>query len=219
MGHSRSDRCSLTKTIPAAFDPESQETLRRQAKAELRKRLNSLRRALPLQSVADRSQRIVARLLEHPYLLDARSVALFSAMPEKREVDLSELHRLLSARGLRIYYPFMDRTPEGYRTGFRLLRPGDVLAKQTQRFSEPNPSAPVAMRGDLDLVVVPALGITLHGHRLGFGAGFYDSTLPDFCPPAKSICVGYDFQRVIELPVEAHDVACDALVTDAHEPP
>jgi 5-formyltetrahydrofolate cyclo-ligase len=94
-----------------------------------------------------------------------------------------------------------------------------VLAKRTHRFAEPNPSAPVATRGDLDLLVVPALGITLQGFRLGFGAGYYDSTLPDFCPPAKSICVGYDFQRLIELPIEAHDVACDAVVTDAEQPP
>jgi 5-formyltetrahydrofolate cyclo-ligase len=196
-----------------------QELLRKQAKAALRKRLNALRRALPAQSVADRSQRIVERLLQHPYLVNARSVALFSAMPEKREVDLTELHQRLSERGLRIYYPFMDPTPEGYRMAFRLLGPGDVLAKQTQRFAEPNPSAPAAARGDLDLLVVPALGITLQGYRLGFGAGFYDAALPDFCPPAKSICVGFDFQRLIELPVEEHDVACDAVVTDAEDPP
>ncbi len=205
--------------MPANFDTESHETLRKQAKAALRKRLGALRRALPAQSVADRSRRIVERLLDHPYVRDARSVALFAAMPEKREVDLTELHQRLSERGLPIYYPFMEPTPEGYRTGFRLLRPGDVLAKQSQCFSEPEPSAPVALRGDLDLVVVPALGITLQGYRLGFGSGFYDATLPDVCPPAKSICVGYDFQRLIELPVEPHDVCCDAVVTDADDSP
>jgi len=204
--------------MPATLDAQEQETLRRQAKAALRKRLSALRCALPVQSVVDRSRRIVERLVEHPYLIGAKSVALFSAMPEKREVDLTELHERLSERGLPIYYPFMDSTPGGHCTGFRLLRPGDNLAMRNQRFAEPDPGAPVALRGDLDLVIVPALGITLQGYRLGFGAGYYDSMLPDVCPPAKTICVGYDFQRLIELPVEPHDIRCDAVVTDADEP-
>jgi 5-formyltetrahydrofolate cyclo-ligase len=38
--------------------------------------------------------------------------------------------------------------------------------------------------------------------------------LPRFSPPATSIVVAFDFQLVVELPVEAHDVACDLVVTD-----
>jgi 5-formyltetrahydrofolate cyclo-ligase len=39
-------------------------------------------------------------------------------------------------------------------------------------------------------------------------------TLPDVSPPALSIVVAYSFQLLAELPLEAHDVACDAVVTD-----
>ena len=203
----------MTETV----DNEMQVALCRQAKAALRKRLRLLRNALPVASVASRSRRIVERLLEHPFTQRARTVALFAAMPEKREVNLSALHESLSLRQARIFYPFMDRTSHGYRTGFRLWRPGDELSRQTQKFREPDPSAPEAQPGELDLVIVPALGLTLQGYRLGLGAGFYDATLPEFCPPAKSICVGYDFQRLIDLPVEPHDFACDAVVTDADD--
>jgi len=62
---------------------------------------------------------------------------------------------------------------------------------------------------------VPALAVASSGHRLGYGSGFYDATLPDFCPPALSIVVAYDFQLLAELPVSAHDIACDIVVTDA----
>jgi 5-formyltetrahydrofolate cyclo-ligase len=157
----------------------------------------------------------VARLREHPLLQSARTVGLYAAMPEKREVDLAALHALLADRGAQIYYPFMDPTPQGYTTGFRLWQAGDVLEKRGQQFVEPDPCRPIATRGDIDLVVVPALGLTLQGYRLGFGAGFYDATLPDLCPPAKTICVGYDFQLLIELPIETHDFKCDAVITDA----
>jgi 5-formyltetrahydrofolate cyclo-ligase len=197
------------------FDPDTLVQLRKQAKASLRKRLNSLRRALPAQAVAQRSRLIVARLATHSFLQRARGVGLYAAMPERGEVDLSALHDLLVQRGLRLYYPFMDPTAEGYTTGFRLCVPGSGLEKRGQRFAEPSPSAPIAVRGDIDVLVVPALGITLQGDRLGFGAGFYDATLPDLCPPAKSICVGYDFQLLVELPVEPHDFKCDEVITDA----
>jgi 5-formyltetrahydrofolate cyclo-ligase len=201
--------------MPTNFDPDTLAQLRKQAKSALRKRLNALRSSLPVQSVAERSGRIVARLATHPLLRSAQGVGLYAAMPERGEVDLGSLHELLVQRGTRLYYPFMDRTPEGYDTGFRQYRLGDALEKRGQRFAEPSPNAPVAARGDIDLLVVPALGITLQGYRLGFGAGFYDATLPDLCPPAATICVGYDFQLLVELPVEPHDFKCDEVITDA----
>jgi len=63
-------------------------------------------------------------------------------------------------------------------------------------------------------VLVPALALDSRGHRLGYGAGYYDRTLPRFCPPAVSIGVAYDFQLLVELPVTEGDVPCDWIVTD-----
>ncbi len=197
------------------FDPDTLKALRRQAKAALRKRLGGLRRALPAPAAAERSSRIVARLLEHPWMKSAAGVALYAAMLDRREPNLGPLHDALFERKIRLYYPFMDDSPRGFTTGFRLWRVGDVLTERTHRFAEPHPNAPVAKRGDIDVVVVPALGLTIGGHRLGTGSGFYDSTLPDICPPSKSIVIGYDFQLLIELPSEPHDIPCDAVVTDA----
>jgi 5-formyltetrahydrofolate cyclo-ligase len=146
-------------------------------------------------------------------------------MLDRREVDLGSLHELLDRRGVRIYYPFMDPVLQRdsapaernaqYATGFRLWQPGDVLEQRAQHFVEPSPNRPIAARGDVDVLVVPALGITSQGYRLGFGSGFYDATLPDLCPPARTIAVGYDFQLLIELPIEPHDFKCDAVVTDS----
>jgi 5-formyltetrahydrofolate cyclo-ligase len=62
---------------------------------------------------------------------------------------------------------------------------------------------------------VPALAVSSAGHRLGYGVGFDDATLPDFCPPAASLIVAFDFQLLAELPTLDHDFACDLVVTDA----
>lgn len=208
-------RAGVLAMKPPAHDQESVANLRRQAKIALRKQLGSVRRALPVSAAIERSSRIVTRLLSHPWLKAAHSVALYAAMLDRREPDLAELHRSLLERGVKLYYPFMDPIPTGYSTGFRLWRCGDVLLTRAHSFAEPHPDAPSAQRGDVDVVVVPALGMTPDGHRLGTGSGFYDSTLPDLCPPAKSIVIGYDFQRLVELPTEPHDWRCDDVITDA----
>ncbi len=195
--------------------PESdQASLIQQAKSALRRRLRSLRRTLPVSAVAERSARIMSRLLDHAWLTAARGVALYASIPEQREPDLTALERTLLERGVRVYYPFMDKRAEGFATGFRLLRSGDILVPRGRLFAEPCPDAPVAQRGEVDVVIVPALGVTQNGYRLGMGAGFYDATLPDLCPPAKSIIVAYDFQLLIELPVEPHDWRCDEVLID-----
>jgi 5-formyltetrahydrofolate cyclo-ligase len=188
------------------------------AKRVLRQKLRGLREALPEPAAEARSARIVERLLLQPRVSAAKAVALFWPILERREIDLRPLDVKLRARGVDVYYPFMARTDQGdITTGFRLVPEIGELAVRGQRFAEPSPTARLAERGDLDVVVVPALAATPLGHRLGYGSGFYDATLSEFCPPAFSIVVVHDFQLMLELPCEAHDRACDAVVTDRHE--
>jgi 5-formyltetrahydrofolate cyclo-ligase len=100
------------------------------------------------------------------------------------------------------------------RSALRLTRSSDELALRGGRFVEPPPDAPEAGRGDVDIVVVPALAVAANGHRLGYGAGFYDAALPDFRPPALAVVVAFDFQLLAEVPTLPHDVPCDIVVTD-----
>jgi 5-formyltetrahydrofolate cyclo-ligase len=188
------------------------------AKRVLRQKLGALRQALPEKASAARSARIVERLMAQPRVSAAKAVALFWPMIERREIDLRPLDLMLRARGVDIYYPFMTRTDPGeITTGFRLVADLAELTLRGQRFVEPSPAARRAECGDLDVVVVPALAATKLGHRLGYGRGFYDATLPEFCPPAYSIVVVHDFQLMLELPCESHDRACDDVVTDRRE--
>jgi 5-formyltetrahydrofolate cyclo-ligase len=101
------------------------------------------------------------------------------------------------------------------RTALRVTRSSADLAVRGGRFAEPPADAPEAARGDVELLVVPALAVAENGHRLGYGAGFYDAALPDFRPPALAVVVAYDFQLLAEVPTLAHDVPCDIVVTDA----
>lgn len=190
------------------------EALIAQAKGQIRTRMLGLRKALPEAAIAGRSARIVAHLVDLPEIRAAKSVASFWPMPEKHEVDLTLLDQQLRAQGKRMFYPFMTPTETGHHTGFRRVADVGTLARRGRGFSEPPTDAEEAGRGDVDVVIVPALAVSADGYRIGYGIGFYDVTLPDVCPPATSIVVAFSFQLLAEAPRHAGDFACDTLVTD-----
>jgi 5-formyltetrahydrofolate cyclo-ligase len=196
------------------FDAETLADLKYRAKKQLRMRMRSLRAAYPESVLAQASERIVASVLALPQFSAAHGVGLFWPMPERREVDVRPLAAAALAAGKRVYFPFLEPTASGFSTGFARVRDVSELAERGQRFFEPLREAERAERGQLDLLVVPALAVASDGHRLGYGSGFYDATLPDFCPPARALVVAFDFQLLGELPVTSADVASQCIVTD-----
>jgi 5-formyltetrahydrofolate cyclo-ligase len=64
----------------------------------------------------------------------------------------------------------------------------------------------------IDLVILPGLAFTLHGHRLGFGGGYYDRFLKNF--DGNVMALAFNFQMHLSLPVENHDIAVNQIVTE-----
>jgi 5-formyltetrahydrofolate cyclo-ligase len=65
-----------------------------------------------------------------------------------------------------------------------------------------------------DVVVVPGLAFTASGDRLGQGGGWYDRFLSQIRSDCTTVGVCFAEQIVEALPVEAHDVTMDHVVTD-----
>ncbi|HEY1958005.1 MAG TPA: 5-formyltetrahydrofolate cyclo-ligase [Polyangiaceae bacterium] len=178
------------------------------AKAELRKRLRALRQTTPAAALAKRSERIVENLRAHEAVARASSVALFFPIEARHEVDLRALDADLRARGARVAYPSVDA--EG-AMHFRFATLAELDPDPLGFHGAPQ-TAPAA--DALDVIVVPALALDETGRRLGYGMGFFDRALPRFAA-AKKIGVAYDFQLLVEVPVNEHDVTMDVVVTDA----
>lgn len=184
-----------------------------QVKRALRRRMSTLRKALPVSARQARSARIVELLAAHEWFVRASGVALFAAMADRGEVELQALDQLAREQGKRVYYPFMDRTEQGFRTGFRQVAQISELCLRGQKFVEPDPAVSPATADEIDLIVVPALAVSADGHRIGSGSGFYDVTLPDF-PEARSCAVVFSFQLVAEVPSQPFDHPCDLVLSD-----
>jgi 5-formyltetrahydrofolate cyclo-ligase len=189
------------------------ERLTARAKEQIRRRARALRNAVPESALLARSEHVSARLLAMAELQAPRGVALFWPMAGRREVDLRNADVECRLRGAALFYPFMGRRGDA-EGGFAEVSDASLLQSGGHGFLEPPDGAKLARPEDIDVVVVPALAVSATGHRLGYGAGFYDAVLPRFAPRAFSIVVAYGFELAGELPTNEHDVACDFVLTD-----
>jgi 5-formyltetrahydrofolate cyclo-ligase len=78
---------------------------------------------------------------------------------------------------------------------------------------EPIAGAPIPLNL-IDLVIVPGLGFTTDGHRIGRGMGFYDRFLAQSDFIGLSCGLAFEEQIVPQLPVLDHDIALSMLATD-----
>jgi 5-formyltetrahydrofolate cyclo-ligase len=196
------------------FVPSSAEdVLRARVKAELRKRMRALRKTLPSAACGARSSQIGERLEALEPFVRARAVGLFWPIEERHEVDLRALDARLRTRGARVAYPGID--PEARVMTFRFVAHPDEMEPRGFGFREPSLREPEVLPGELDVIVVPTLAVDPRGHRIGYGAGYYDRALPRFVPPAVPIAVAFDFQLVAEAPNTPLDVPVAWVVTDS----
>lgn len=66
----------------------------------------------------------------------------------------------------------------------------------------------------INLIVAPGLAFDANGRRLGRGGGYYDRFLTRLHARAIKIGIGFDFQIIEAVPIEAQDIALDVVVTD-----
>jgi 5-formyltetrahydrofolate cyclo-ligase len=126
--------------------------------------------------------------------------------PIGQEIDIRPLLVALLERGHPIVLPVTPK--RGNPLTFRLWRPGDVL--QPERFGTFRPVGDEAVP---DFLLVPLLAFDRRGHRLGYGAGFYDRTLAGL-PGRYALGVAYAGQEVPQVPAGPSDMALDAVATD-----
>lgn len=135
-------------------------------------------------------------------------VALYRAV--ERELSPDPLFGPLMGHGRRICYPVVAGDLLVFRSVDSLTRfvPG--------RFGipEPPPGEPEVTVGEIDLFLLPGVAFDLEGHRIGYGAGYYDRTLKRRNPEALLVGYCYDFQLVERVPRFDHDIVADVIVTE-----
>jgi len=64
------------------------------------------------------------------------------------------------------------------------------------------------------VLLIPLVGYTAAGYRLGYGGGFYDRTLAALTPRPFCIGVGYDHAELETIYPQPHDIPMNVIVTE-----
>jgi 5-formyltetrahydrofolate cyclo-ligase len=147
---------------------------------------------------------LAAHVLRHAPPPTGAIVAGF--LPIGEEIDLRPLLHALHERGHPVALPVTPK--RGQKLTFRLWVPGGELV--AERFGTLRPTGPEAVP---DFLLVPLLAFDAKGGRLGYGAGFYDRTLPTL-PNRFRLGCAYAAQQVDEVPVGPYDIPLDAVATE-----
>ncbi len=127
-------------------------------------------------------------------------------LPLAGEIDLLPLLRALLERGHELVLPVTP--PRGQPLSFRLWRPDDPM--EVERFGTRRPTGAERVP---DFLLVPLLAFDRRGHRLGYGAGYYDRTLAGL-PHAGRLGCAFAAQEMDVVPAGPHDVRLPAVATE-----
>ena len=169
-----------------------------------------LRRAL----IAARENKPGAQKRLHSELI-CRTVLAFSPPPASifvyvslAEVDTRMLIDAYIARGTIVMVPRIVAGGEMRAVKFpgwqeMTAGPLGILAPRSER----------AYAGPVASAIVPGVGFTHSGARIGYGAGYYDRWLAAH-PQTTKIGIAFECQIAAELPQEPHDMVMDRIVTE-----
>ena len=178
-------------------------------KKELRRRVRGQLAALTGEELRRSDDALFARFLALPQVERARTVFAFWGIPG-REPETARLVKELTGRGKAVGLP---RMLPGHRMEVREFLPNIPLTPVSFGILEPGENCPLLDRGEIDLVLVPAVCYDRMGYRLGFGGGYYDRWLEGFSGFRVGLCRAAVLQA--QVPVEPHDSRVDLLLTEA----
>ena len=127
--------------------------------------------------------------------------------PLKDEVDIRPLTDRLVSEGHTVVLP---KVIDGERMELRRYSSSTDLVEGAFHIMEPV-GEPFTDYAVIDVALVPGVAFDAAGRRLGRGRGYYDRFLAA-CPQIYKIGVCFPFQRVAEVPSEAHDVTMDEVI-------
>jgi 5-formyltetrahydrofolate cyclo-ligase len=179
-------------------------------KKALRDELSARRKSMSPDMLDQRGLKVQSRFLATPYYQRATTLALYA--PIRGEVPTRDILTAALADGKIVCYPLSH--VHGRVLSFRRVSSEADLEPGRLGVREPAAGTQLVGLEQVDLFVIPGLGFTRDGKRLGRGGGYYDATLQ--AAPEQSRCIGLAFsdQLVDELPVNGEDMSMDLVVTE-----
>ncbi len=179
-----------------------------ESKTALRGEAAARRDALPGDVRQDAADAIAAR----PFPLRITPGTIVSGfMPLKSEINPLPLLRKLAEAGAELALPVV--AGRGKPLTMRAWQWGEPLAAGVWGIREPKAEAAEV---DPDILIVPLLAFDRTGHRIGYGAGYYDMTIARLrgLKAVTAIGIAFAAQEVPAVPATPHDARLDLMLTE-----
>jgi 5-formyltetrahydrofolate cyclo-ligase len=178
-------------------------------KAELRSAALERRDAMAPEARAAAAEAVAAR----PLPVALKPGAIVSAYsPIRSEINPVPLMRRFADAGASLALPAI--AGRGKPLIMRAWAFGAPLVRGQWGIREPGPDA-----GEVhpDIMIVPLAAFDRRGHRIGYGAGYYDMTINALRAhkPVVAIGIAYALQEVSEVPTHDRDARLDLVLTEA----
>ena len=191
------------------------------SRSQLRRELRQRRRELTRREQRQASNALCHHLKASADVKRARHLALY--WPNDGEIDPRPFRAVARELGKQCYLPVLHPVHHN-RLWFFELNEDTQLVRN--RFGIPEPG----IRGNtsrppwaLDLILMPLVGFTEKGDRLGMGGGFYDRTFEFLhhaaCHKPRLIGLAHECQRVASMPTASWDIPMDSIITDGGQYP
>ena len=178
-------------------------------KARLREQAFARRDALPADERAAAAEAIAVR--PFPVTISAGMV-VSGFSPMKTEINPIPLMRKAAQLGARLALPAI--AGRGKPLIMRAYAFGDELARGQWGIREPKADAPEVAP---DILIVPLAAFDRAGHRIGYGAGYYDMTINLLRAKKKrAVAMGIAFaaQEIASVPATERDARLDFVLTE-----
>lgn len=129
--------------------------------------------------------------------------------PIRSEIDPRPAMLRFAARGVTLALPVVN----GSALVFRRWRDGDIMDDGPYGLKEPRAEASLI---EPQAMIVPLSAFDRRGHRIGYGAGFYDRAIADLSKKRRpfTVGVGFSVQEIDHVPDETHDIPLDYIITE-----
>ena len=173
-------------------------------KAALRKHLLEKRDATSAELRDITSEKIHENLKKNSSFINAQNIACY--FPIGSEVNTHNIMLDVLEQGKRLLLPKII----GDDIEFRIVSNLEKLEKGRFEIMEPKDSCEKAKK--IDCMLIPTVGVSKLGVRLGYGHGYYDRFLSS--TDAMKISLTYSKQIVKSIPSDSHDIKIDWIVTE-----
>ena len=173
-------------------------------KAALRQMLLEKRDSTSFDLIQIHSEKIHSRLKKIKSFLNADSIGCYYSIGS--EVQTRLIIQELLNQNKKVSLPKVMNDILVFRT----IKNFDKLEKGNFGILEPKDDWPEEK--SFDVILVPAVGLTKEGVRLGYGHGYYDKFLAD--KSATKIALTYSKQVVKSIPFSDYDIKMDWVISE-----